>query len=113
MRDVGATARLMLLRAAAAGWSVPVSECATGLHEVVHVTTKRTKGYGELALAASGMPLPRKDELQLKPRSAWRYIGQDAKLYDLEDICRGQATYGMDVHVDGMVYASIERPPVL
>jgi isoquinoline 1-oxidoreductase beta subunit len=113
MREVGATARLMLLRAAAGEWSVPVSECETGLHEVVHVPTRRNLTYGQLALAASKLPVPRKEDLQLKPRGAWRYIGKDASLYDLEDICNGKATYGMDVRLDGMVYASIERPPVL
>ena len=53
MREAGATARLMLLRAGAARWSVPVSECESGLHVVVHRPTRRQWTYGELALAAS------------------------------------------------------------
>jgi isoquinoline 1-oxidoreductase beta subunit len=113
MREVGATARLMLIRAAAAQWTVPVSECESRLHTVVHKPTNREKSFGELALAASRLPVPEKHELQLKPRSDWRYIGEDASLYDLRDICIGKAIYGMDVRLDGMVYASIERPPVL
>ena len=113
MREAGAAARLMLIRAGAGQWSVPVSECETGLHEVVHVPTRRTMAYGELVLAASKLPVPKKDELQFKSRSAWRYIGKDASLYDLEDICRGKATFGMDARLDGMVYASVEHPPVL
>jgi isoquinoline 1-oxidoreductase subunit beta len=113
MREVGATARLMLIRAGAGQWSVPVSECESGLHAVVHLPTRRQSGYGELALAASRLPVPKKEDVQLKPRTAWRYIGKDASLYDLEDICTGKAIYGIDARLEGMVYASVERPPVL
>lgn len=113
MRQMGATARLMLIRAAAGQWSVPVSECESGLQIVVHRPTHRTFAYGELAVAASRLPVPDKADLRLKRRSAWRYIGKDASLYDLKDICTGRATYGMDARIEGMVYASIERPPVL
>jgi isoquinoline 1-oxidoreductase beta subunit len=113
MREAGATARLMLTRAAAAEWSVPLSECQSRLHAVVHTPTGRRKGYGELALAASRLPVPPKVELRLKARADWRYIGKDAGLYDLQDICTGKSIYGMDARLDGMVYASIERPPVL
>ena len=57
--------------------------------------------------------MPKKEDLQFKPRNAWRYIGKDASLYDLNDICTGKAHYGSDVHLEGMLYASIELPPVL
>ncbi len=57
--------------------------------------------------------MPKKEELQFKPKSAWRYIGKGATSYDLADICTGKAGYGMDAHLDGMVYASVEHPPVL
>ena len=113
MREAGASARFMLLRAAAVQWSVPVSECGSGLHVVRHAPTDRQSTYGDLASAASRLPVPKKEDLQFKPRSAWRYIGKDASLYDLEDICTGKAQYGNDVRLEGMVYASIERPPVL
>ena len=113
MREAGATARLMLVRAAAGQWSVPASECESGLHAVVHMPTRRQCAYGELALAASRLPVPKKEDVQLKSRTAWRYIGKDASLYDLEDICTGKAIYGMDARLKGMVYASVEHPPVL
>jgi isoquinoline 1-oxidoreductase beta subunit len=113
MREAGATARLMLVRAAAGQWSVPVSECESGLHVVVHPPTRRRLAYGELALAASRLPVPNKEDVLLKPGKAWRYIGKDASLYDLNDICTGKAVYGMDARLEGMVYASLERPPVL
>jgi isoquinoline 1-oxidoreductase beta subunit len=103
----------MLIRAGAGRWSVPVSECESRLHAIVHAPTGREIAYGELALAASSLPIPRKEDLQFKPRAAWRYIGKDASLYDLKDICTGRAIYGMNTRLDGMVYASIERPPVL
>ena len=113
MRQVGATARQMLLSAAAAKWSVPASECVTDLHVVVHQPTHRRLTYGELATAASSLPVPRREDVILKARTAWRYIGKDASLYDLHDICTGKAIYGMDARIEGIIYASIERPPVL
>ncbi|MGH9548445.1 MAG: molybdopterin cofactor-binding domain-containing protein, partial [Terriglobales bacterium] len=113
MREAGATARLMLTQAAAQKWGVPVSECESDLHAIVHRRSKRKAGYGELAAAAAKLPVPRKEDLQYKPPSAWRYIGKGASSYDLADICTGKAGFGMDAHLDGMVYASVEHPPVL
>jgi isoquinoline 1-oxidoreductase beta subunit len=113
MRLAGATARFMLIQAAAKQWDVPAAECETDLHVVVHRATNRKAGYGELASAAAKLPVPRKEELKLKPKSAWRYIGKGEVSYDLEALVTGKASYGMDARVDGMVYASVERPPVL
>lgn len=113
MREAGATARLMLTRAAAQQWGVPVSECESDLHVIVHRKSNRKADYGELASAAAALPVPKKEELQFKPKSAWRYIGKGASSYDLADICTGKAGFGMDAHIEGMVYASVEHPPVL
>jgi isoquinoline 1-oxidoreductase beta subunit len=113
MREAGATARLMLTRAAAQKWGVPVSECESDLHVIVHRASKRKAGYGELASAAAKLPVPKKEELQFKPKSAWRYIGKGATSYDLVDLCTGKAGFGMDARLEGMVYASVEHPPVL
>jgi isoquinoline 1-oxidoreductase subunit beta len=113
VRLSGATARLMLIRAAAQRWGVPATECQTDLHEVVHSSSGRRLGYGELATAASKLPVPKKEEVQLKSKSAWRYIGKGMTSYDLTDLVTGKAVYGMDAHLDGMLFASIERPPVL
>src|ERR1700686_3262697 len=113
MRLAGATARFMLIQAAAKQWDVPAAECETDLHVVVHRSTNRKAGYGELASAAAKLPVPPKEEIKLKPKSAWRYIGKGEVSYDLEALVTGKAVYGMDARVDGMVYASIERPPVL
>src|SRR6266446_624943 len=112
LRESGATARLMLVRAAAAQWGVPPTECSTNLHTVVHKASGKKLGYGELAAAAAKLDVPKKEDLKLKPRSEWRYIGKDAKSYDLKDMCTGKAGYGQDTRMEGMLYASVARPPV-
>ena len=78
-RQAGASARVMLVQAAAAGWQVPVGECETGLHEVVHKPSGRRAAYGSLVPAAAKLPVPKPETLQFKPRSAWRYIGKDRR----------------------------------
>lgn len=113
MRLAGATARTMLIQAAAAQWNVAASECRANNHLVVHGASGRTLGYGELASAAAKLPLPSKDQVRLKNVSEFRYIGKGTPGIDLKDICTGAAIYGFDAHVPGMVYASIERSPVL
>ncbi len=113
MRQAGATARFMLIQAAAKKWGVPSSDCRTDLHAVVHSASGRRVGYGKLAKAASKLPVPKKEELQFKKKGAWRYIGKGMDSVDLTDLCTGKAIYGMDARLDGMVYASIEHPPVL
>jgi isoquinoline 1-oxidoreductase subunit beta len=113
MREAGSTARFMLIQAAAKQWGVPAAECETDLHVVVHRSTNRRAGYGELASAAAKLPVPKREELKFKPKSAWRYVGKGEVSYDLEALVTGKAIYGMDARVDGMVYASVEHPPVL
>src|SRR5215472_16179983 len=113
MRQAGAAARTMLEQAAAQQWKVPLSECKASLHAVIHQPTGRTLTYGGLAAAAAKLPVPAKESLKFKPRSAWLYIGKETSLIDLRDIATGKAVYGMDAHVEGMLYASIEHPPVL
>jgi isoquinoline 1-oxidoreductase subunit beta len=113
MRQAGGSARLMLIEAAAARWSVPAAQCRTGLHEVIHQPSGRKLAYGALAAAASKLQVPRKEALRLKSRNEWRYIGKPHKSYDLDAICTGEAAYGIDARVEGMVYASVIHPPVL
>src|SRR6202140_2984754 len=113
LREAGASARLMLVRAAAQQWGVPATECSTELHHVIHKAWGKKLGYGELATAASKLEVPKKEELKLKPRSDWRYIGKPAVSYDLKDLCTGKAKYGQDAHMAGMLYASVAHPPVL
>lgn len=112
LREAGGTARLMLVRAAAAQWSKPATECHTALHEVVHGPTGKKLGYGELAAAASKLDVPKKEEVKFKDRKDWRYIGKGTPNYDLRDMCAGKAVYGQDTRMDGMLYASVAHPPV-
>jgi isoquinoline 1-oxidoreductase subunit beta len=113
MRETGATARIMLQRAAAAQWNVPVSECKAAVHQVIHTPSGKKLNYGELASAAAKQPLPKKEEIVLKPASEFRYIGKGVPSFDLKAMCTGKGIYGFDAQVPGMVYASIERAPVL
>src|SRR5271166_2278225 len=116
MRQVGATGRIMLISAAAARWGVSAKDCTTEPHFVVHRPSGRKVGYGEVAAAAAKLPVPKKEDVPLKSRSEWRYIGKESNsLFDLHDIVTGKAVFGMDVGPDatmpGMVYASVEHPP--
>jgi isoquinoline 1-oxidoreductase beta subunit len=113
MRMVGATGRVMLITAAAGKWGVSAKECGTEPGLVVHKASHRKLSYGELASAAAKLPVPKKEDVRLKERSEWRYIGKDNALFDLSDIVAGKAMYGMDATMPGMVYASVEHPPVL
>ena len=113
MRVTGATARAMLISAAAKQWNVAPSECTTEPSVVVHKVSGRKLTYGQLAASAAKVPVPAKETVTLKKRSEWRYIGKDTTLYDLPDIVTGKAEFGMDAKLPGMVYASVEHPPVL
>lgn len=113
MRDAGATARLMLERAAAEKWSVSASECKVENHKVVHASSKREMGFGELAALAAKQAVPKKEELKYKSPAEYRYIGKDVPIVDREDICTGKGIFGIDAKMPGMLYASIERSPVI
>jgi isoquinoline 1-oxidoreductase subunit beta len=113
MRKVGATARYMLTAAAAKAWGVPPAECEATQHFVHHRASGRKLGYGELAERAAAIPAPDPASLKLKTRAEWRYIGKGRKLVDVPDIVTGRAVFGIDARMDGMLHASIERPPVV
>jgi isoquinoline 1-oxidoreductase beta subunit len=116
MRQVGATGRIMLISAAAERWKVSPKECSTEPHFVVHQGSGRKLGYGELAAEAAKLPVPKKENvpIPLKKRSEWRYIGKETNsLFDVPEMVTGKAVFGMDAAMPGMVFASIEHPPVL
>jgi len=113
MRRCGAAARTMLEQAAAAQWGVPLAEVAASNHEVVHRSTNRKLGYGELAVAASRLPVPARDTLRLKTPAQFRYIGKgEVKIIDGPDLVAGRGMYGIDTRLDGMLYAVVARPAV-
>ncbi len=113
MREMGATARLMLERAAAKQWGVPAGECRAKNHKVVHARTKKSLRFGELAAAAASLPMPKTAELHLKTKDEFKYIGKPVPAVDLPKYLTGDTEYGIDVDLPGMVYASIQRCPVL
>lgn len=111
-REAGASARLMLEQAAAKKWNVPAGECEAKNHLVVHTKSSKKAGFGELASLAAQQKVPAKTDLHFKAPEQYRYVGKDLPMVDLDDICMGKGTFGMDAKVPGMVYASIERSPV-
>ncbi|HYC05666.1 MAG TPA: molybdopterin cofactor-binding domain-containing protein, partial [Azospirillaceae bacterium] len=101
MRRVGAAARTMLEQAAAKQWGVPVAEVRAQDHRVVHQASGRALGYGELARAASALPVPDRAAVRLKDPKDFRYIGKETVgLVDNAGITTGKATYGIDVRLD-------------
>lgn len=113
-RRVGAAARLMLEAAAATQWGVPAGEVQAQNHVLVHKPTGRKLGFGQVAEAAAKLPVPARETLKLKDPAQFRYLGKDGmKLIDGQDIVSGRAEFGIDVRLDGMVYAVVARPQVL
>jgi isoquinoline 1-oxidoreductase beta subunit len=83
-------------------------------HEVVHAASGRRLGFGALAADAAKVPVPKGDALKLKARADFRYIGKGrVRPVDAEAIGKGQAQFGMDMRLPGMVYAVVARPPVV
>jgi isoquinoline 1-oxidoreductase beta subunit len=113
MRQIGASARTMLEAAAAKRWGVPVGEVKAVNHEVVHSSSGRHIGFGDLAADAAKESVPNVDSLKLKDPKDFRYLGKgQVSIVDLRDITVGAAQYGGDVRLAGMKYAVIARPPV-
>lgn len=113
MRSAGAAARSTLEHAAAGKWGVPEEECRGQNHFVVHAKTGRRMGYGEIVPLIPVASAPRQNAVRFKTPKEFRYIGKDVPLTDLNDLVTGKGTFGIDASIPGMVYASIERAPVL
>jgi len=111
LRTAGATAREMLVAAAAATWGVPASECEAREHAVHHATSGESAGFGELVAAAADVAVP--EEVAFKSADDYRYIGKSIDLIDGFDMTTGQANYGIDTVLPDMLYASIERCPAV
>jgi isoquinoline 1-oxidoreductase beta subunit len=113
LRKAGASARTMLENTAAARWGVPETECQGQNGFVVHSKSGRKLGYGELVEAAATATAPTQNAIRFKTPDQFRYIGKDIPIVDLPDIVTGKAVFGIDAQMPGMVYASVERPPVM
>src|SRR5579862_3422119 len=111
LRKAGAAARQMLINAAAETWNVPVGECtALGNSTIRHRISCRTLSYGELAAKAAALPVPK--DVPLKDAKDYRIIGTSKPRVDGGPIVIGEAHYGIDTKVPGMLYAVVARPPV-
>ena len=111
LRTAGAAAREMLIAAAAAQWGVDAASCRAEKSSVTNTVTKERLSYGQLAGAASKLPVP--ENPTLKSSKDFRFIGKPLKRFDATNIVTGKAIYGIDVRVPGMLYASLERCPVV
>jgi isoquinoline 1-oxidoreductase beta subunit len=111
MRKVGASAREMLRQAASQQWNVPIDECTAENATIIHKSTGKKLTYGELAEVAAKLPVPQ--EPTLKDPKQFTMLGKSAPRPDIPMKVAGQAQFGIDAKVPGMVYASVERCPVL
>jgi isoquinoline 1-oxidoreductase beta subunit len=110
LRRVGATARTMLIAAAAKRWRVGAASCRAERGEVVHVPTGRKLSYGAVAEAAAALRVP--IEVKLKDPKDWMLIGTPAKRLDSPDKVHGRAQFGIDVKIPGMKVATVAACPV-
>jgi isoquinoline 1-oxidoreductase beta subunit len=110
VRKGGATARVMLVQAAANGWGVPAAECSAANSVITHKPTGRTTTYGKVAEAAAKLTPPA--EVALKDPKEWKLIGKSIKRLDTVDKVTGAQVYGFDLTLPGMLNASIKECPV-
>ncbi|MCU1258001.1 MAG: aldehyde oxidase and xanthine dehydrogenase, molybdopterin binding [Bryobacterales bacterium] len=110
LRQAGASARVMLLEAAAHRWGADKSQLRTERGFVVGTSPNQRLSYGSLSEAASKLPLPA--NAPLKDPKLYSLIGKPVKRLDTRDKVSGQAKFGIDARIPGMVYASIARCPV-
>ncbi|HEY8847702.1 MAG TPA: xanthine dehydrogenase family protein molybdopterin-binding subunit [Thermoanaerobaculia bacterium] len=110
LRKAGATARAMLIAAAAQTWNVDPASCSTENGHVMHAASKRRLSYGHLAEKASGMTPPQ--NVTLKDPKNFKLIGKPTKRLDTPEKSDGKGMFGLDVSVPGMLVAVVARPPV-
>jgi isoquinoline 1-oxidoreductase beta subunit len=110
LRIAGASAREMLIAAAAMEWGVPASELVARNHAVHHEASGRSAAYGDLVASAAELEVP--EDVTFKDPADYRYIGKSMDLIDGVEMTTGTAMYGTDTVLPGMLYASIERCPV-
>jgi len=111
LRRAGATARTMLVAAAAASWKVDPASCRAHKGMVTHTPTRRTLTYGALTTRAAALPVP--DKITLKAPKDFTLIGTPAKRLDSPSKVNGTAKYGIDVRLPGMLIATVAASPVL
>ncbi|AND88216.1 MULTISPECIES: xanthine dehydrogenase family protein molybdopterin-binding subunit [Bradyrhizobium] len=110
VRKGGATARVMLIQAAADSWKVPASECTAAKSVITHTPSGRTTTYGKVAEAAAKLTPPA--DVKLKDPKDWKLIGKGVLRLDTADKTTGTMVYGIDVKLPGMLNAAIKDCPV-
>nr|MCU0397701.1 molybdopterin-dependent oxidoreductase [Cyclobacteriaceae bacterium] len=109
LRTAGATARQMLINAAAQTWNVPAAEITTDAGTLIHQASGKKAGYGEVASLAATLPVP--TEVKLKEIKNFELIGTSRKNVDGNAIVTGKSLFGIDYQQEGMLVAMIEHPP--
>jgi isoquinoline 1-oxidoreductase beta subunit len=110
VRKGGATARTMLIQAAANEWKVPAVECSASDSTITHKPSGRTTTYGKVAEAAAKLEPPK--DVQLKDPKTWKIAGKGVRRLDTADKVTGKLTYGIDLRLPGMLNAAIRDCPV-
>jgi isoquinoline 1-oxidoreductase beta subunit len=110
LRGAGATARAMLVTAAAQTWNVPESSLTTEKGEVVHRASNRRAKYGTLVDKAASLPVPK--DVKLKDPKSFTLMGKDVPRLDIPEKVNGSAVFGMDVKLPGLLTARVTRCPV-
>jgi isoquinoline 1-oxidoreductase subunit beta len=110
LRQAGATARVMLVQAAANEMGVPAADCEVSNGVVYHGGTGQKRRFGEVAVAASKLTPPK--DVPLKDPKTWKLIGQSIPRFDIPNKVNGTPQYGIDVQLPGMLHAAIVQSPV-
>jgi isoquinoline 1-oxidoreductase beta subunit len=110
LRKAGATAREMLIAAAAQRWKAQASDCDAENSTIIHRPSGRKVRFGQVAQAASKLEPPA--EVKLKDPKDWNLLGRSAPRLDMNDKVTGKPIFGIDVQLPGMVYAAIAQCPV-
>jgi isoquinoline 1-oxidoreductase beta subunit len=110
VRKGGATARAMLIQAAANEWKIPASECSATNSVITHAPSRRTTTFGKVAEAAARLEPPA--DVKLKDPKDWKLVGKSVKRLDTTHKTTGKMTYGIDVKMPGMLNAAIKACPV-
>jgi isoquinoline 1-oxidoreductase beta subunit len=110
LRKAGATARCMLIEAAARAWNVPAGECRAESSLITHLPSGRSVSFGRVAQAAAELEPP--PAVALKSKQEWRLLGRPQRRLDVAAKSTGQAIYGIDVRLPGMLHAAVIQSPV-
>jgi isoquinoline 1-oxidoreductase subunit beta len=110
VREGGATARMMLVQAAADQWGVPAADCRVSKGVITHAASNRSTSYGKVAEAAAKIEPPK--TVTLKDPKTWTIAGKPLKRLDTVDKLNGKQVYGFDLKMPGMLNASIKACPV-